>query len=231
MKKIKLFVIFSFLSLLTFGQSELSFNIVKAEYKANEQYLKIDLIVKNNTDSTAFFIKPKNYFFDKHYDKRNQLGFHGLNIAPYNLKITSNKKCKTNNEGYVQPMQDNDQTHLKSEMVEIKPNESKTYKNIKIERFDGNFCKKREYKIQLNYKHNVQIMDNKLVTEIKEKYDLIKKETKELNFILYYNASSYRSTEKDNFKKLNEFLKKIPKMKTLNNKEFSSNSILATEVE
>ena len=175
MKKIKLFLLFTFITLVTFGQNELSFDITKAEYKSDEQYLKIDLIVKNNTDSIVFFIKPKNYFFDKHYDKRNQLGFHGLKVAPYNLKITSNKKCKLNDEGYAQIMQDNDQTHLKSEMVELNPKESKTYKNIKIERFDGNFCKKREYKIQLNYKHNVQIMDNKLVTEIKEKYEIIKK--------------------------------------------------------
>ena len=64
MKKINLFLLFTFFTLVAFGQNELSFDITKAEYKSDEQYLKIDLIVKNNTDSIVFFIRPKNYFFE-----------------------------------------------------------------------------------------------------------------------------------------------------------------------
>ncbi|WP_158973590.1 hypothetical protein [Cellulophaga sp. L1A9] len=74
-------------------------------------------------------------------------------------------------------------------------------------------------------------MDKNIVKELKTKYDLINKETKELNYMLYHTLSQYISVEKDNFKKLSDLFLIIPKIESLNGKKFESNSILANELE
>ncbi|MDE0535731.1 hypothetical protein [Tenacibaculum sp. L6] len=224
----------TFLLLVTiysFGQGEVSIEITKANYKSKESKLTLDISFKNNTDSLIYIISPKNYFFDKHLDRNNELNSNGLYAYPFKLEITSNKKCKIDNEPYEQVMANERPSRLFSKLVELKPNESKLFENIEINRFDGDFCSKREYKISVVYKPYINPFEEEFIEDLKTQYELVTKQTKELNGVLYYSLGEYRSTENDNFIKLKDFLYKVPKMKTLNDKTFKSNTITATETE
>lgn len=212
------------------AQKELSVTIDKATYKAKEAFLSLELTFKNNTDQPLYVLKPKSSFFVNHYDTENKLQYHGLNVAPYSLDIVSNKRCKVSDEGYIQIDLDGYQIRLLDQLVKLESLGSKTFKNIDIERYDGVFCKNRSFSIQLTYQPNFYIMDDKTINKMKGKYELIKKETDQLNGILSYTASDYRSIENDNFKKLKSLFENLKKMKALNSKIFTSNKITATEL-
>ena len=213
-----------------FGQNEISLEITNATYKAKETKLVLNISITNNTDSLVYIISPKNYFFNKHFDQKNKLGSNGLDKAPFVLDITSNKKCKIENEDYSKVDLETIAFHILSSIIEIKPNESKLFENIEIERYDGEFCSKRKYEIKVVYKPQINLTGSEFINDLYTKSELISKETKKLNKLLYYNLGSYRSIEKDNFKKLNEFLIKVPKIESLNNKVFESNTIKAIEI-
>ena len=224
----------TFLLLVTiysFGQSEVSIEIIKANYKSKENKLTLDISFKNNTDSLIYIISPKNYFFDKHLDRNNELNSNGLYKYPFKIEITPNKKCKTENEPYEQVMANEKPSRLFSKLIELKPSESKLFENIEINRFDGYFCSKREYKISIVYEPYINPFEDEFLNDLKTQYELVTKQTKKLNGILYYSLGSYRSIEKDNFIKLKDSLHKASKMKDLNDKNFKSNTIIATEIE
>ncbi|GAA3521509.1 hypothetical protein GCM10022393_39880 [Aquimarina addita] len=113
-------------------------------------------------------------------------------------------------------------------IIKIKANESKSFNSIEIDRFDGSFCSNQSYEINIDYKPTI-LFDTELINSLKNSYDPITKETKKLNNLLYHYASAYRSSEKDHFKKLNELLIKILKMQSLNEKKFTTNSVIASE--
>jgi len=212
------------------AQEEISITIDKATYKSKEAFISLDLTFKNNTDQTLYVLRPKASFFVNHYDTDNKLQYHGLDSAPFSLDISSNRRCKTSENDYIQIALEGYQIRLLSELIELEPNTSESFKNINIERYDGVFCKNRSFSLKLTYTPDFFIMDNASLKEIKEKYAFIKKETDELNRILYHKASNYRSVEKDNFKKLSSLFGNLKKMKALNGKTFSSNTIIATEL-
>ena len=228
-KKLLLFLLI-LTTIHSFSQNEISIELTNATYIPKESKLTIDISIKNNTDSLVYIINPKKYFFYKHLDRNNSLNKSGLNRYPYTLDITPNKKCKVSDEGYESVMYGREIVpyNILKEITEIKPNETKIYKDIEINRFDGEFCSNRKYDIKISYNPKINFDKNHL-NELKIKYDLIQEKTKELNDNLYYSLNSYRSSEKDNFKNLSELFTIIPKIESFNNKKIESNSILATE--
>ncbi len=214
------------------AQEELSIIIKEASYKTKESTINLSLSFTNNTQKAIYIVKPQSFLFDKHLDLNNQLEHHGLNIAPFKLNIASNKKCKVSDEGYIQIMDDGsgNQMNLLSDFYKIEAGTSESFDNISIKRYDGTFCKNRDFTIKVSYQPQFHIIDDSTLKELKEKYTLIKKETEKLNRILYYSATRYQSTEKDNFKKLNDLFDDLAIMKSLNGKTFISNSIIATEL-
>jgi len=82
----------TFLTLLmtiySFGQNEISVELTNASYKEKDAKIKLDISIKNNTDSLVYIITPKKYFFYKHLDTNNGLNSSGLEKYPYTLNIT-----------------------------------------------------------------------------------------------------------------------------------------------
>ncbi|SDY18309.1 hypothetical protein SAMN05444411_1581 [Lutibacter oricola] len=226
-----LILILLFITTYTFSQNEVSIELTNASYKSKETKLTIGISIKNNTDSSVYIVTPKKYFFYKHLDTKNSLKKSGLNRFPYSLEISSNKKCKTNDDGYESVMFGREVItfNILKDIDEIKPNEIKTYENIEINRFDGEFCSNRKYNISITYNPKIHF-DKNFISKIKTKYDLILKETKELNSDLNSSLNNYKSIQKDNFEKLNSLFSIIPKIESFNDKNIKSNSITASEI-
>ncbi|MFP2996226.1 hypothetical protein ABN763_09945 [Spongiivirga sp. MCCC 1A20706] len=214
------------------AQEELSITIKEASYKAKESTINLSLTFTNNTQKAIYIVKPQSFLFDKHLDLNNQLEHHGLDIAPFKLTITSNKKCKVSEEGYVQIMDDGsgNQMNLISDLVKIEAGQSESFENIKIERYDGVFCNKRTFSISLTYNPQFYFIEENELADLTKRYNEIKDKTRILNRMLYYSLTRYQSTEKDNFKKLNDLFGDLAIMKSLNGKTYTSNSIVATEL-
>lgn len=99
MKKAIFLIVFVF-SILVNAQKqdeELMYMVLENfTYQPNTSKLKFDLVIKNNSDKTLYFIKPKNYFFGNHNDKENKSSEYGLYYSkPYYVSITPYKDCTT----------------------------------------------------------------------------------------------------------------------------------------
>lgn len=62
-------------------------------YKPNTSKLKFDLVIKNNSDKTLYFIKPKNFLFSNHNDNGYLEDTYNLYSKPYYIHISPYKNC------------------------------------------------------------------------------------------------------------------------------------------
>lgn len=221
-----LFTLFFSIS-LGFSQNELVIEISNAEYKITQPYVRLDITITNNSKNSLFIIHPRNYFFENHHDKRNQLSFYGLTTAPYSLEINANKECGIKDIDFQRTTKIEDQKKLISQLIEILPGTSKKFEKINVECSDRDFCKKVNYEIQLTYSPSIYILKDEIIKKFDEKdYSTNLEETKELLKILEYEDK----TEEEKNKKIEQLVSFIPKIKQINNKKFISNKIIAKSI-
>lgn len=208
----------------------ISFNIIDAQYKADNSTLTFDLSVKNNTDSVVYILNPKPKFFNINYSEFDVLGKYGLYQFPYQLVISSNKKCEFNEEERIVATENGSQINLLPFMIKILPNSTELFKSIQIKRNDGLFCKKQIVTLQLKYIPEIKFFERYSPEALMTQYQLVMKETATLNNMLSNDAKEFQSIEPDNFKKLNEFLTlTLPTIRKLNGVTFVSTSAIAAE--
>ena len=230
MKKILLSVLI-FSHFILFSQESLSFKVEKAVYKPGGKELNLDLAITNNSDKAVYIIKPQNFFFDLYYDRNNYLErYAGLSTYPYKIKSIPNKKCKLDSdEGYENELigfYTGDGFKVLNYIVKIPPHETMEFKNIKIDAYK-NFCKKRKYKIGIEYAPEFRFEKN-LIEDLKTKTNAVERATKELNDYLYNNElEKYKLSQDKNLKRLQTHLDIIQELQKTENKKFESDAIKA----
>lgn len=88
-------------------------------YQPNTSKLKFDLVIKNNSDKTLYFIKPKNFFFSNHNDNYLLEEEYQTYSKPYYITITPYKNCASLKKVKDAATSTNDTKEAVEEVVEI----------------------------------------------------------------------------------------------------------------
>ena len=234
MKNLLLFSLVIFLNLTVNAQNQISITIINAEYKADSKYLNLKLEIKNNTDSLLYIINPRHYYFNLS-DSKSSMRDKGLYEVPYELIITSNKKCNKEVEEFLEIESDQvSQTQLIPDLEKILPKKTRKFYNIKISRRDYYFCEKLEYKIQIKYKPDFYIIKEDQRKELRTQFNILLAEIDKLNKTAIYDLDMKEGLSCSKSSKLYKFgkmLNEIPAMTKLCGQEFISNEIIANQIE
>lgn len=227
MKKLFFIILATSFAQLSKGQElkqAISLTLINSQYSTDNSILSFDLKFKNNTDSAVYILKPETRFFNITYKEVDVLGMYGLSKYPYQLSF---KDCKINVKEQIAISESGNQFELLRFFIRIPPNSIETFKNIKIVMREGAFCKNQTPDVQLKYNPEFMDFERYNSTVLKRQFELVSRETINLDNMLTHEGRMLYLSESENFKKLNEFIRLIlPSIIRFNGESFVAQTII-----
>lgn len=134
-----------------YGQKSLvDIKIIQPKYKRGTSELLFNLEFVNNSKDTLTLIKPLSIFFDRHFEF-NVYDYPQLSAAPYKADIELKGECLDEEMIRESGNLVGEKQLTENDLFILYPKQSKTFKDIKLEIENIQFCSSGEYRLKIAY--------------------------------------------------------------------------------